>query len=77
MFKKEMEVHNELATEGSEGGMSLRGIKGAVLLYGNYDQYDEISKDIFGVNHEQLAKTKQKYDRGNMFNKLFAITPAA
>ncbi|KAK3650875.1 hypothetical protein LTR22_012351 [Elasticomyces elasticus] len=77
MFKKEMEVHNEMATKGLEGDMSLRGNKGAVLLYGNYDQYDEISKDIFGVNHEQLAKTKQKYDPGNMFNKLFAITPAA
>ncbi|KAK4898339.1 hypothetical protein LTR27_003935 [Elasticomyces elasticus] len=77
MFKKEMEVHNGMATKGLEGDVSLRGTKGAVLLYGNYDQYDEISKDIFGVNHEQLARTKKQYDPGNMFNKLFAITPAA
>lgn len=39
-------------------------------------QYDEISKDIFGENYERLQQIKAKYDPTNMFNKLFAITPA-
>jgi FAD/FMN-containing dehydrogenase len=37
MFKKEIEAHGETASEGIEGGASVRGKKGAVLLYGNYD----------------------------------------
>jgi hypothetical protein len=37
IFKKEIEVHGEIASEGIEGGASVRGKKGAVLLYGNYD----------------------------------------
>lgn len=37
MFKKEIEAHGETPSEGVEGGSSIRGIKGAVLLYGNYD----------------------------------------
>jgi hypothetical protein len=37
MFKKEIEAHGETASEGIEGGASIRGHKGAVLLYGNYD----------------------------------------
>ena len=38
-------------------------------------QYDEISKDIFGDNYPELQKLKAKYDPNNVFNKLFAITP--
>jgi hypothetical protein len=37
MFKEEIEAHGETASEGIEGGASVRGKKGAVLLYGNYD----------------------------------------
>ena len=38
-------------------------------------QYDEISKDIFGFNYGRLQKLKAQYDPSNMFNKLFAISP--
>lgn len=38
-------------------------------------QYDEISRDIFGDNYSKLAKLKAQYDPTNMFNKLFAIAP--
>lgn len=37
MFKKEIENHGAKASGGIEGGASVRGSKGAVLLYGNYD----------------------------------------
>ena len=37
MFKEEIEAHGETASKGIEGGASVRGKKGAVLLYGNYD----------------------------------------
>lgn len=36
-FKEEIEVHGLTASKGVEGGASIRGKKGAVLLYGNYD----------------------------------------
>lgn len=39
-------------------------------------QYDEKSKDIFGEHYERLQQIKAKYDPKNMFDKLFAITPA-
>ncbi|KAK0257217.1 hypothetical protein LTR35_018238 [Friedmanniomyces endolithicus] len=50
MFKKETEAQSETASKAVEGGASVRGGKGAVLLYGNYDQHDGISKDIFGAH---------------------------
>lgn len=37
MFKKEIESHGEQSSAGIEGGASVRGKKGAVMLYGNYD----------------------------------------
>lgn len=37
MFKEEIEAHGQKAGQGIEGGASVRGKKGAVLLYGNYD----------------------------------------
>lgn len=37
MFKHELEAHDQRTSEGVEGGASVRGHKGAVLLYGNYD----------------------------------------
>ena len=75
MFKEEIQAHGSQASGGIEGGPGVRGKKGAVMLYGNYDQYDEISKDIFGDNYHELQKLKAKYDPTNMFNKLFAIQP--
>ncbi|RVX67729.1 hypothetical protein B0A52_07852 [Exophiala mesophila] len=76
-FKKELEIAGLEAGKGVEGGVGVRGSKGAVLLYGNYDQYDEKSRDIFGDNYPRLQKLKAKYDPTNAFDKLFAITPAA
>ena len=40
-------------------------------------EYDEKSRDIFGVNYPRLQKLKAKYDPTNVFNKLFPITPQA
>lgn len=37
MFKKEIEEHGNRPSEGLEGGVGVRGKKGAVMLYGNYD----------------------------------------
>lgn len=37
MFKKELEAHGSRASNGIEGGASVKGEKGAVMLYGNYD----------------------------------------
>ncbi|KAK3725853.1 hypothetical protein LTR37_000001 [Vermiconidia calcicola] len=75
MFKKEIQSHGYQASGGVEGGASVRGRQGAVMLYGNYDQYDELSKDIFGDSYPKLQKLKGQYDPHNMFNKLFAIQP--
>ena len=58
---------------GKNGG--IKGEKGAVMIYGNYDQYEEKSRDVFGDNYERLQELKGRYDPGNVFNKLFAITP--
>ncbi|KAK5134611.1 hypothetical protein LTR08_006267 [Meristemomyces frigidus] len=71
MFKHELETHGLRTGEGA----SVRGKKGATLLYGNYDQNDEQSRDIFGDNYPRLQKLKARYDPSNVFNKLFAITP--
>lgn len=76
-FKQELEKQNvDTGEGGGAGGVAPRGSKGAVLLYGNYDQYDERSKDIFGDNHDRLKTLKGQYDPGNMFCKLFGIQPA-
>ena len=45
------------------------------MLLTSSQQYDEISKDIFGVHYPRLQKLKAQYDPQNMFNKLFAIQP--
>lgn len=76
MFKRELQARGEETGKGVEGGVGRRGKKGGVMLYGNYDQYDEISKDIFGEHHERLQEIKAVYDPMNVFNKLFPITPA-
>lgn len=75
-FKAELQKHAEISSGGAAGGVAPRGRKGAVLLYGNYDQYDERSRDIFGDNYERLRGLKGQYDPGNMFSKLFGIQPA-
>lgn len=54
----------------------MKGEKGAVMIYGNYDQYEEKSRDVFGDHYERLQVLKGRFDPGNLFNKLFAITPA-
>ncbi|KAK3674126.1 hypothetical protein LTR78_005973 [Recurvomyces mirabilis] len=75
-FKHELERKGERTGDGVEGGASVRGKKNAVLLYGNYDQYDEKSRDIFGDNYPRLQEIKARYDPDNMFDKLFAIQPS-
>lgn len=76
-FKKELERRDvETGEGGAAGGVAPRGRKGAVLLYGNYDQYDEKSRDIFGENYDRLRMLKGRYDPGNLFCKLFGIQPA-
>ena len=37
MFKEEIQRQGEQPSSGVEGGASVRGKKGAVMLYGNYD----------------------------------------
>lgn len=74
-FKIELERGNLEPSNGIEGGVSLRGSKGAVLMYGNYDQTDERSKDVFGVNYERLQRIKGRYNPNNKSKKLFAIKP--
>ncbi|RMD43017.1 hypothetical protein DV735_g2112, partial [Chaetothyriales sp. CBS 134920] len=76
LFKKELEAQQKLNGD-AKGDAGPRSGKGAVLLYGNYDQYDERSKDIFGENYSRLQSLKARYDPKNVFNKLFAVTPQA
>lgn len=38
VFKKELEFNNQNTGDGVDGGVGVRGDKGAVLLYGNYDR---------------------------------------
>lgn len=76
-FKKELEDYGGKETgEGKELPATIVGKKRATQFYGNYDHYDERSKDIFGDNYERLKELKARYDPGNVFNKLFAVTPA-
>ncbi|KIX03205.1 uncharacterized protein Z518_06757 [Rhinocladiella mackenziei CBS 650.93] len=67
MFKKEMATKDR----------TMGGQKAASLFYGNYDHYDERSRDIFGENYPRLQTLKAQYDPTNVFNKLFAISPQA
>ena len=53
MFKQEIEAHGETASEGIEGGASVRGKKGAVLLYGNYD----VSLEDYGLVRDGLVSS--------------------
>ncbi|KAK5088875.1 hypothetical protein LTR05_003097 [Lithohypha guttulata] len=78
MFKKQLVSQGvETSEGGAAGGVAPRSKKGGVMLYGNYDQYDERSRDIFGDNYPRLQRLKAQYDPGNVFNKLFPIYPEA
>ncbi|KAF2842541.1 FAD binding domain-containing protein [Patellaria atrata CBS 101060] len=74
-FREELIRDGVEPGRGVEGGVGKRGDHGAVMLYGNYDQYDEKSRDIFGFNYPRLQELKAKYDPTNTFNKLFPIDP--
>ncbi|KAK5045515.1 hypothetical protein LTR84_009133 [Exophiala bonariae] len=76
-FKKELIDHSDQVVCPSAEVTTIRGRKKATQFYGNYDHYDEKSKDIFGDNYEELQALKTRFDPGNMFNKLFAIPPLA
>ncbi|OAL49079.1 FAD binding domain-containing protein [Pyrenochaeta sp. DS3sAY3a] len=77
MFKDELERGGAETGGSGDGWIGKRGEHGATMVYGNYDQYEERSKDVFGANYPRLQELKAKYDPSNVFNKLFAITPKA
>ncbi|CAO2651774.1 Nn.00g000570.m01.CDS01 [Neocucurbitaria sp. VM-36] len=77
LFKAELERDGAETGGSGDGWIGKRGEHGATMVYGNYDQYEERSKDVFGANYERLQELKAKYDPANMFNKLFAIIPKA
>ncbi|KAF2821977.1 FAD binding domain-containing protein [Ophiobolus disseminans] len=77
LLKTELERGSAETAQSEDGWVGKRGEHGASMVYGNYDQYEERSKDVFGGNYERLQELKAKYDPDNMFNKLFAITPKA
>ncbi|KAK5111596.1 hypothetical protein LTR85_011825 [Meristemomyces frigidus] len=58
MFKDELEAHGQTTSDGIEGGASVRGHKGAVLLYGNYDVGNYLRNDVSGTR----ANKGQQYD---------------
>ena len=72
MFKEENKRWGVATGKNGE----MKGKHGAVMIYGNYDQYDEKARDVFGDHYPRLQELKKRYDPGNVFNKLFAITPA-
>ncbi|KAJ9604941.1 hypothetical protein H2200_010330 [Cladophialophora chaetospira] len=76
-FKKELADHSGEEVGPAVEVTTIRGRKKATQFYGNYDHYDEKSKDIFGDNYEKLQALKTRYDPGNVFNKLFSISPLA
>ena len=69
IFGRELEQAKEAGETDAE--------KDAVMRYGNYEHYDQKGKDIFGINHARLATLKKRYDPTNIFDKLFAVIPAA
>lgn len=71
-FKEELRKHTSQVNQG-DSDAAPRGKKGSVMIYGNYDQYDEKSKDLFGDNYPKLQQLKARYDPSNTFNKLFPI----
>ena len=76
-FARDLEADFALELEQAKMAGETDAEKDAVMRYGNYEHYDQKEKDIFGINHERLAALKKKYDPTNIFNKLFAVTPAA
>jgi hypothetical protein len=76
LFKAELEEVNGLQAGKSDEVTSVVGKKKATQFYGNYDHYDERSRDIFGDNYERLQGLKKQFDPNQVFNKLFNITPA-
>ncbi|CAN9123568.1 unnamed protein product [Alternaria alternata] len=77
LFKKELQRSGAETSDNKDGWIGKRGSHGATMVYGNYDQYEEKSRDVFGNNYERLQELKAKYDPQNMFNKLFAVAPRA
>ncbi|KAG9193603.1 hypothetical protein G6011_03638 [Alternaria panax] len=77
LFKKELQRGGAETSENKDGWIGKRGDHGATMVYGNYDQYEEKSRDVFGNNYERLQELKAKYDPQNMFNKLFVVQPTA
>lgn len=58
MFKHELEAHGQTTSKGVEGGASVRGHKGAVLLYGNYD----VRLQLCSGHRDDGADVLQQYD---------------
>lgn len=57
--------------------LSLSSLCGLLTYSCLWPEYDEKSRDIFGENYPRLQKLKAQFDPGNVFNKLFAVTPQA
>ena len=69
MFKKEIEAHGNLASNGLEGGAGVRGKKGAVMLYGNYD----VSNEFIGLwQYTDLKAAIRRDIKGHLRRQLRA-----
>ncbi|KAF2758568.1 FAD-binding domain-containing protein [Pseudovirgaria hyperparasitica] len=76
LFKEQLKKDGEVVSKGNEYPTKKSDV-GAVMMYGNYDQYDENSNDVFGANYDRLQRLKAQYDPTNTFYKLFGIKPLA
>jgi FAD/FMN-containing dehydrogenase len=62
MFKKELETEGkEVAGKGVDGGVGIRGNKGAVLLYGNYDRKSR-KNPVLSSHFLAHSEPKKEYD---------------
>ena len=68
MFKQEIQAHGAKASGGVEGGASVRGRKGAVMLYGNYDVSDRI------IDHDGDASLTDLTSNTMRFRGMYSAT---
>ena len=61
MFKKEIERAGTEPSAGIEGGASVRGSKGAVMLYGNYDVRFSIPFPLTSLAHSPTFEEEKDF----------------